>query len=49
MTISYEAERHRDRKVEIVVRPFIKITLVQPFIKPLNRWQKGEHAPFLNV
>ncbi|KAI7836267.1 hypothetical protein COHA_009857 [Chlorella ohadii] len=49
VTITYEAERHRDRKVEIVVKPFIKIELVQKYIKPLNRWVKGTYATHLDV
>lgn len=50
MTISYEAARHRDREVEIVVKNIgIKIKIVQKYIKPLNRWVKGTYATHLDV
>lgn len=50
VTISYEAARHRDREVEIVVKNIgIKIKIVQKYIKPLNRWVKGTYATHLDV
>lgn len=46
--ISYQAW-WRSRKVEILVKPLIKIVITQPWLKPLAPGQLGEFADYLVV
>ncbi|KAI7843446.1 hypothetical protein COHA_002924 [Chlorella ohadii] len=47
--ISYEAKWGHPRTVEIVVKPAIKILIVQPFIRSKSRTSPGAYAPWLEV
>ncbi len=47
--ISYEAKWGHPRTVEIVVKPAIKILIVQPFIRSKSRTTPGAYAPWLEV
>lgn len=49
VSITYKDERRQDRVVEIVVKPFIKIVIVQPYIKPATRFERGSYADYLRA
>ena len=52
MSITYKARPFHAREVEIVVKPFIKIVVTQPYVRPPKgspRWVKGRYASFVTA
>lgn len=51
MTIARSVNpKNKDRLVNITVRNIgVDLLIVQPFVRPQNRWQKGTYADALDV